>query len=104
MQEGDGSYTTATPWTYFVQAGSDGPIKIGSTKNLAVRLRSLATMSPVPLTLLGIVPANVEETCHVRFGAFRLHGEWFAPAPELIAFITKNAVTRAMRSPDTPNG
>ena len=50
---GDERYTTSEPYTYFLQAGAEGPIKIGSTRNLLVRLRTLCTMSPVPLKLLG---------------------------------------------------
>lgn len=72
---GDRRYTTSEPYTYFIQAGPDGPIKIGSTKNLPVRLRTLCAMSPVPLKLLGVMKGNAEDRCHLRLGAFRLHGE-----------------------------
>lgn len=92
LQESDARYTSKGPRTYFLQAGTDGPIKIGSTKNLMVRLRTLCAMSPLPLTLLGIVPTDVEEDCHRQLGAFKLHGEWFSPSPEVIAFIRKNAI------------
>jgi hypothetical protein len=93
LQKGDGAYTTRAACTYFVQAGGDGPIKIGSTNNLVVRLRTLCAMSPVPLKLLRIVPSDVEEACHVRFGAFRLHGEWFAPSIVILEFIREHAIT-----------
>lgn len=89
----DLEYITKEPFTYFIQAGADGPIKIGSTKNLPVRLRSLCTMSPVPLKLLGIMEGDAEDRCHFRLGAFRLHGEWFAPSPVVLEFIRENAVT-----------
>jgi hypothetical protein len=95
LQRDDGAYTTREPGTYFLQAGGDGPIKIGSTKNLVVRVRSLCAMSPVPLKLLGIVPRDVEEACHAQLGAFRLHGEWFAPSPAVLDFIRENATTPA---------
>lgn len=91
---GDERYTTPEPCTYFVQAGRDGPIKIGSTTNLAVRLRTLWTLSPVPLKLLGIMyGAQAEKRCHMQLGAYRLHGEWFAPSAVVLDFIRKNAVT-----------
>lgn len=90
---GDREYTTSEPYTYFLQAGADGPIKIGSTRNLPVRLRTLCAMSPVPLKLLGVMKgAEAEEQCHVRLGAFRLHGEWFASSPVVLAFIHENAM------------
>lgn len=85
--------TTEVPCTYFVQAGKDGPIKIGSTRNLIVRLRTLATMSPIPLRLLGVMKGDHEERCHLRLGAFRIHGEWFVPADTVLEFIRENALT-----------
>lgn len=92
----DKPYITDEPYTYFVQAGPDGPIKIGSTRNLPVRLRSLSMMSPIPLKLLGIVKGDIEDRCHVRLDAFRVHGEWFLPSPELIEFIRANCITDEM--------
>lgn len=91
---GDRQFTTDEPYTYFVQAGDGGPIKIGSTKNLLIRLRTLCAMSPVPLKLLGVMKGgDAEERCHVRLGAFRLHGEWFAPSSLVLAFIRENATS-----------
>ena len=89
---GDSQFTTDEPYTYFVQAGEEGPIKIGSTRNLPVRLRTLCTMSPVPLKLLGVMKGDAEDRCHLRLGAFRLHGEWFAPSSVVFDFIRENAI------------
>jgi hypothetical protein len=97
LQRGDGAYTTREPCTYFLQAGVDGPIKIGSTKNLVVRLRTLCAISPVPLKLLGIIPRDVEEACHVQLGAYRLHGEWFSPSPAVLDFIREASMIPARR-------
>jgi hypothetical protein len=88
-------YATRSPYTYFIQAGVDGPIKIGSTKNLPVRFRTLCAMSPVPLRLLGLIEGDHEEACHARLAAFRLHGEWFVAADFVLEFIRSNASTRA---------
>jgi len=93
----DVEFTTDEPYTYFIQAGNDGPIKIGWTRNLLVRLRTLAVMWPAPLKLLGVIKGNVEAECHARFAAFRLGGEWFMPAPSVCGFIRRNAAT-----PDSP--
>jgi hypothetical protein len=71
----------------------NGPIKIGWTKNLLVRLRAFSTMFPMPLRLLGVIPGDVEDWWHERFAAFRLGGEWFAPMPELLEFIRERAKT-----------
>ncbi len=93
LQPGDKIYTTSEPYTYFVQAGNGGPIKIGSTRNLPVRLRTLCAMSPVPLKLLGVMKGNAEDQCHLQLGAFRLHGEWFAPSAAVLDFVRENAIT-----------
>src|SRR3972149_7088328 len=89
----DKSFTTEVPSTYFLQAGASGPIKIGSTRNLAVRIRTLMTMSPVPLRLLGVMKGDHEEACHMHLGVFRIHGEWFTPAGPVLEFIRANAIT-----------
>jgi hypothetical protein len=89
----DKAFTTEVPCTYFLQAGASGPIKIGSTKNLPVRIRTLMTMSPIPLRLLGVMKGDHEETCHMRLGVYRIHGEWFAPAEPVLDFIRANAIT-----------
>ena len=93
----DKPFTTQVPCTYFIQAGADGPIKIGSTRNLIVRLRTVGTMSPIPLRLLGVMKGDHEEDCHVRLAAFRLHGEWFAPSETVKEFIRSNAITSSAR-------
>ncbi|MDO8475749.1 MAG: ORF6N domain-containing protein [Candidatus Rokubacteria bacterium] len=89
----DKAFTTEVPSTYFLQAGTSGPIKIGSTRNLAVRIRTLMTMSPVPVRLLGVMKGDHEEACHMRLGVFRIHGEWFTPAEPVLEFIRANAIT-----------
>jgi hypothetical protein len=89
---GDREYTTEVPYTYFFQAGENGPIKVGWTRNLPVRLRALRATSPEPLKLLGVMKgAEAEEHCHARLAAFRLHGEWFMPSPVVLDFIRENA-------------
>ncbi len=89
----DKAFTTDVPSTYFLQAGPGGPIKIGSTRNLAVRIRTLMTMSPVPLRLLGVMKGDHEDACHMHLGAFRIHGEWFTPEEPVLQFIRENAIT-----------
>jgi hypothetical protein len=49
-------------------------------------------MSPVRLRLLGVMKGDHEEHCHSRLGAFRLHGEWFAPAETVLEFIRENVL------------
>ena len=62
---------------YVVRCGSF--IKIGFTKRLDVRLRSLATGAPEPLQLLSQTPGTTddERVLQARFSSLRSHGDWF---------------------------
>lgn len=73
--------------TYFMQAGADGPVKIGMSNNLRLRFKSLQTDCPFRVRCLGVLDGDREEEMHERFSAFRMLGEWFRPQPELIEFI-----------------
>lgn len=76
---------------YFIQAEGIGHIKIGFTDNddALIRLASLQIGSPVKLRLLGTIlgTADDEKDLHRRFAAYRIHGEWFDPVPELLMMI-----------------
>ncbi len=77
---------------YFLQAEVVGHIKIGVTESKnAQRLKDLQTGSPLKLHLVGYAqaekPIKVEHRLHARFQSARLHGEWFRPVPDLLAFI-----------------
>jgi len=75
---------------YFVQGELTERIKIGFTARfIEQRVQVLQTGSPDKLVFLGGLPGDVndENTMHDRFKKFRLHGEWFEPAPELVEFI-----------------
>ncbi len=76
-------------WTYFIQSGVDGPIKIGFTskEDPQERLRDLQTGNPEQLHLIAIIAGNVERELHEQFKNDRISGEWFHPSPELLTFI-----------------
>ena len=80
----------AVPTVYFVQA-ENGLIKIGNTKYLNYRLESLRNQGPLALALLATVPGGRAEefAYHAAFAAHRLHGEWFAPHPDILAEIER---------------
>ena len=74
---------------YFVQ-DERGPIKIGQTGNpYEFRHSGLQTGNPFELKLLLFVPSckYTEKSIHLRFDKYRIRGEWFEPAPELLEFI-----------------
>ena len=74
---------------YFLRAGLDGPIKIGFTSNLRHRLTSIETSSSEEIFILSVIDGarELEQELHRRFWPHRVRGEWFAPVPELLAYI-----------------
>lgn len=73
--------------TYYLQAESGGPIKIGFSVQLSNRLRDLTIGSPVKLRIVGVEFGDVEAVRHNEFARYRLHGEWFTNCHDLCAFI-----------------
>lgn len=74
---------------YFLQVGEDGPIKIGTSEDVASRVAALRTASHAKLRLLAKVPGGIaeEHALHKRFARSRLEGEWFRPTVNLCAHI-----------------
>jgi len=73
--------------TYFIQADSGGPVKIGKTGNPEQRLKDMQTGSPVKLMIIHIINEDVESQMHRRFAKHRIHGEWFKPEGELKKYL-----------------
>lgn len=76
-------------YCYAIQAGPDGPIKIGVARKPAERLKTLQTGNASELRGLAawrVLPYE-EAAIHKAFADLRLRGEWFKPAPELIDFV-----------------
>ncbi|MGD9613766.1 MAG: GIY-YIG nuclease family protein [Alphaproteobacteria bacterium] len=75
---------------YFIQAGEDGPIKIGFASDVRKRLRNLRTAAPIPLIPLGYIEGDkkTERRLHAQFQDLRRFGEWFTPAPALMAVVS----------------
>lgn len=76
---------------YFIRRGEDGPIKIGVSVRPNIRLGELQVGSPEDLTLLGVIPGDfdTERSLHRQFRHLHLRGEWYAPHPDLMAFIAR---------------
>jgi hypothetical protein len=74
---------------YVLRGANDGLVKIGTTTDLSGRLRAIRSMSAVPIELLCVFPgdASVEKQAHMKFREHRRHGEWFQPAPDLMAWV-----------------
>lgn len=77
---------------YFVRAGDDGPIKIGTTTQLTIRLAGLK-YDPVAegrdIILLAVMDGgrSVEKSLHRRFSHLRIKGEWHSAADDLLEYI-----------------
>ena len=59
---------------YFLQAGNNGPIKIGITKNLEKRIRQLEKEAPYEIKVQALYPGSrgFEKIVHSKFCKFRL--------------------------------
>lgn len=77
---------------YFLSRPSDGLIKIGRSCRLARRLRELTAANESGLVVLAIADESRhrEPALHWIFRSLRVTGEWFRPAPVLLAWIAKN--------------
>lgn len=76
---------------YFIQAGDGGPIKIGWAVDPLLRLREIQKHNHCQLHLRATRDAarSDETEYHHLFKAHRMHGEWFRPAPEILAEIAE---------------
>ncbi|MCW1431424.1 GIY-YIG nuclease family protein [Novosphingobium sp. JCM 18896] len=76
---------------YFIQAGENGPIKIGTTTNLRMRVKKLQQAQAEKLAVRALRKGGVatERKYHARFKAHHKRGEWFNPAPEILAEIER---------------
>lgn len=66
---------------YFFQRGKGGPIKIGYTKHVLNRLRSIQANCPEKLINLGHIEGDLESErlMHNFFQEYKLNGEWYSP-------------------------
>lgn len=79
----------ATYVYFFRPVGAEGPIKIGCSFLPHERLLAYAHWSPVPLQLIGRVAGNqrFEKGLHAALREHHSHGEWFRPAPQVLAMV-----------------
>ncbi len=75
---------------YFLQAGDDGPIKIGYVADVD-QIKMWQEGSPVPLKLLTTFAGTVEVAVYLqsKFLRFRQQEQWFKVSQEIFDFIEK---------------
>lgn len=79
---------------YFLQVGTDGPIKIGCTKlDVRNRVRALQAGSPHILRWIGtfLGTRDDEKLAHQLLKNSSVRGEWFYPTAEVLAFIAQKS-------------
>lgn len=71
---------------YFIQAGENGPVKIGRSRDVLGRVRTLQTAHPQPLSVLRVIDGDrtVERWLHDQFAPFHERGEWFRFVPDML--------------------
>lgn len=74
---------------YFIQGIDGGPIKIGTARELVLRVEAIQSCCPMRLRVLRVVPGGEdrERLFHDQFAGARLHGKWFSPTLDLLRFI-----------------
>ena len=76
---------------YFVESGTDGPIKIGWSQDVERRIAELQVANAHKLRLLGVVPGTMqkESDLHATFAHLRMEAEWFQNSPEIHEYLDK---------------
>ncbi|MGK2908768.1 MAG: GIY-YIG nuclease family protein [Sphingobium sp.] len=74
---------------YFIQHGSCGPIKVGTSSNPGKRIGEIAANCPDPLVVLGIIAGDqpLEQRIHRHLLGHCHRGEWFKPSEFVRSFV-----------------
>ncbi|MEQ5789067.1 GIY-YIG nuclease family protein [Erythrobacter sp. NFXS35] len=82
--------TEPSCYVYFFQA-ANGPIKIGIARNVPNRLAQVQSHNAYLVDVLAITEGGraQEMAYHRRFKQWRLKGEWFEPAADILAEIDR---------------
>jgi pyruvate carboxylase len=80
---------------YFIQGQLTRHIKIGQSKCVYSRFKTLQASSPDKLKLLGVISTNTpfltEGLYHDHFRSDRVHGEWYKESQELLDRVAQKA-------------
>lgn len=88
---------------YFIQAGSDGPVKVGCSMRPDVRLSELQAGSAEELRLVGQIEGGLEKErwLHGVLRKWHLRGEWFRGDAELLALLKQPDLLEALWSAES---
>lgn len=82
--------------TYIVHSPASGLIKIGKSKDVVSRIRSLETGAGAKLSVLAVLDGDCESELHVKFAAIRRFGEWFADDGRIEAYARDVAAQKLL--------
>jgi hypothetical protein len=87
--------TPAKCIVYFIQAGENGPVKIGYTYEPEKRLIAMQGNHYEMLRILRVVPGNRygERRLHQHFAHLRIRGEWFSFSEEMLTVAVEQQPT-----------
>ena len=90
---------------YMIQAGKDGPIKIGWSRNPngRGRLSQLQTAHYEELRIVRIIEESIEGVLHRYFGANLIRGEWFHFSPEMLTVTVAELMSLSKRGALPPH-
>jgi uncharacterized protein YozE (UPF0346 family) len=79
-----------TSLVYFIHSPQTNMVKIGTTRNLDARLRSIRTSSATQIEILHTLEGNckIEKSIHRKYTRHKSHGEWFHLDGELLDFLS----------------
>lgn len=77
---------------YFARIGSDGPVKIGHSRDPRLRMLTLASHVPGPFCLMRTLDGglDLERRIHRHFVKLRIYGEWFHFDPAMLTLTRKD--------------
>lgn len=86
---------------YFIQTGEGGPIKIGYTDDVWLRLSQLQCSHSETLYIRAVIDGGerIEHEKHAQFAFDHIRGEWFRPSDKLLSFIEKHEYNGANHIP-----
>lgn len=89
IDEPDDVQTYPRAYVYFIANREQNAVKIGYSASPSARLSNLQTSTPSKLELLATIEGDMqtERQLHHRFAEYRVSGEWFRLADDLVEFI-----------------
>jgi len=74
---------------YFIRDSASKAFKVGISKNVKARLRSIQSSNPNKLELLGTIDGGIgrEDEIHAKLWDYHLRGEWFRWCPETAFYL-----------------